>query len=459
MLYFIVSWHNKAVKAPSRHVSPFSVTRQLDVWLRSRRQLLLEIYESLGGLSPMVSPGIGSTKYNEQIKKCLADAFSSGRLVAIEVPAGEQKAKQREAIIKPKGVASQSTPGTEATSAPPNGPLGSSPKKTSQQSESSADAVTITFELTKAGKTPKLRAGTLLLSFQFNGVNVMRLILPYGDAAKLVGLKWSTSLPHEPHRPLVVVGNCALEGASSISTGSSDSSQLSLTDTVTPGPKGKIPARTRDVSSADVTLRYSVESIPLDAFQSLPGLSVALSGGGQPLKDFHHQVVLVKDGILTVVARAKSSSAEKFELSASSLLTTYYGRGDAKGYTPAEYEVLTTDGRHEVHLPLKTETLYRLVKGQNAYAVVAVEPDQGPVKQQEGEVPLMTQQELDDFLAGQGIFQIDASALQGWMSRLGSPLSAKGRCRRHSRRSLGRATVSGGVAPWEKSMRRTGRKA
>lgn len=249
----------------------------------------------------------------------------------------------------------------------------------------------------------------------------MRLILPYGDAAKLVGLKWSTSLPHEPHTPLVVVGNCALEGASSISTGSSDSSQLSLTDTVTPGPKGKIPARTRDVSSADVTLRYSVESIPLDAFQSLPGLSVALSGGGQPLKDFHHQVVLVKDGILTVVARAKSSSAEKFELSASSLLTTYYGRGDAKGYTPAEYEVLTTDGRHEVHLPLKTETLYRLVKGQNAYAVVAVEPDQGPVKQQEGEVPLMTQQELDDFLAEQGIFQIDASALQGWMSRLGSP--------------------------------------
>lgn len=66
----------------------------------------------------MVSPGIGSTKYNEQIKKCLADAFLSGRLVAIEVPAGEQKAKQREAIIKPKGVASQSTPGTALRGVP-----------------------------------------------------------------------------------------------------------------------------------------------------------------------------------------------------------------------------------------------------------------------------------------------------------------------------------------------------
>jgi hypothetical protein len=33
----------------------------------------------------------------------------------------------------------------------------------------------------------------------------------------------------------------------------------------------------------------------------------------------------------------------------------------------------------------------------------------------------MTQQELDELLARQGIFQIDASVLQGWMSRMGSP--------------------------------------
>jgi len=438
--YLIVSWHTGAARKPSRQVPPFSVVRQLDRWLKSRRPLLLEIYEALGGQLPKVALGVGSTKYDEQLKKGLADAFMAGKLVAIEVPVDEQKERQHEGSFDTTGVASQSTPGTAARSVSfksltksvtffqkqaagtsPSNPSGSSSKKISWQSEPSAEAVTITFELTKSGKNTSFRAGILSLSFQANGVSVMRLNLPYGDAAKLVGLKWSTSLPHKPHTSLAVVGTCSLEGATNMLTGPSSSSQLSFTDTVTPGSKGKLSTYTRDFSNADVTVKYSVKSIPLETFQSLPGLSVVLSAGGQPLKDFYHSLVLVKGRDVTVVARPKSSLKEKFEVPASNLYSTYSARGEADGYTPAEYDVLTTEGRHEVHLPLKSETLYRLVKGQNAYAVVAVEPDQGPVVQQEGELPLMTQQELDELLARQGIFQIDASALQGWMTRMGSP--------------------------------------
>jgi len=423
--YLIVSWHNGAARGLSGHVPSSSVLRQLDVWLKSRRPLLLEIHEALGGRSPKASLGPGSAKDNEQLKKCLADAFLSGKLVAIEVPAGEQREQQGEGPLTPQSIVSQRRPSTvvqkQAASTSPKGASGAAPRKTAQHANPAAEAVTITFEVIKVGKNPNFRAGTLLLSFQANGVNVMKLVLPYGDAAKFVGLKWSTSLPNDPRKPLVVVGSCSLEAAVSTPAGLSNSSQLSIKDTLTPGPKGGLPNRTRDLSTADVTVRYSVKSIPLETFQSLPGLSVRLSAGGESLKDFHHQVVLVKDGVVTVIARPKEASKERHELSASSLPATYHGRGDARGYTPVEYDVLTTEGRHEVHLPLKKETLYRLVKGQNAYAVVAVEPDQGPVVQQEGELPLMTQQELDELLARQGIFQIDASVLQGWMSRMGSP--------------------------------------
>ena len=210
----------------------------------------------------------------------------------MEVPAGEQREQQGEGPLTPQGIASQSRPSTvlqkQAASMSPKGASGAAPRKTAQQENPAAEAVTITFEVIKAGKNPNLRAGTLLLSFQANGVNAMRLVLPYGDAAKFVGLKWSTSLPHDPRKPLVVVGNCSLEAAVSTPTGLSNSSQLSIKDTLTPGPKGGLPNRTRDLSTADVTVRYSVKSIPLETFQSLPGLSVRLSAGGQPLKDFHH---------------------------------------------------------------------------------------------------------------------------------------------------------------------------
>ncbi len=88
-LYLIVWWDDAAARDIRRRVPLTSVMAQLDRWETSRRHALQEIAEALGQRMPERQPPSLGGRLTEQSRARVAEAFRTGRLVALQSTSGQ----------------------------------------------------------------------------------------------------------------------------------------------------------------------------------------------------------------------------------------------------------------------------------------------------------------------------------------------------------------------------------
>jgi hypothetical protein len=101
--YLIVWSYDEVAKDTRRHVSPSAVCGLLDGWIRSRKQVIRDIYEALDGSQSLKLSSAKEALPDVLIRKRLAEAFTSRVLVALtEEKTQTPRVQEQKSGVQPK---------------------------------------------------------------------------------------------------------------------------------------------------------------------------------------------------------------------------------------------------------------------------------------------------------------------------------------------------------------------